>query len=232
MLPPSCGEPVGSFVRKNKSGETNGALPAEEALRWETILRDILIPRLTEAKGDAFAAFDAETFRDLLSRADVFDPPGAPDASTPASEAAAQDDGPVANDPEIVATVFTGAAQPAVLTALQAIDWLQTRFGADIDHESAFGPPQLTVSESGAGTAIGSVSIDSLGADIAALAQNALVGFGDRAIIGADEGDLVGGMFLVIDSNGQAGFQYGEDEILVLFKGLPSTDLTVEVPLI
>ena len=219
-------------MRKNKSDESNGAVPTEAALRWEAILRDVLIPRLTEAKGDAFSAFDAETFRALLSRDEPFDPAAAPDASTPASEAAAQDDGPVANDPEIVATVFTGAAQPAALTALQAVDWLESRFGADIDHESAFGPPQLTVSENGVGTAIGSVSMDSLGADIAALAQGALVSFGDRAIIGANEGDLVGGMFLVIDSNGQAGFQYGEDEILVLFKGLPSTDLTVDVPLI
>lgn len=218
-------------MRRNKTDESNGALPAEAVLRWDIILRDILIPQLAEAKGDAFSAFDAETFRALLSRDDWLDQPAA-GATTPASDAAATDDGPVANDPEIVATVFTGAAQPAVLTALQAVDWLQGRFGAEIDLTTAFGPPQITVSEAGLGSAIGAVSMASLGDDIAALARNALANFGDRAIIGANEGDLVGGMFLVIDANGQAGFQYGEDEILVLFKGLPSTDLTVEVPLI
>ena len=168
----------------------------------------------------------------MLSHDDWLDQPAAAGATTPASDAAATDDEPVANDPEIVATVFTGAAQPAVLTALQAVDWLQGRFGAEIDLTTAFGPPQITVSEAGLGSAIGAVSLASLGDDIAALARNALANFGDRAIIGANEGDLVGGMFLVIDANGQAGFQYGEDEILVLFKGLPSTDLTVEVPLI
>ena len=213
-------------MRKSKSDETNAASLSDATLRWDAIIRDVLIPRLAEAKGDGFAAFDADTVRALLEPADLPEPDETPVAT------AALDDGPVANDPEIVATVFAGVAQPALLTSLQAVDWLQTRFDADIDQDAMFGPPQLTISESGVGAALGSVSMETLGADIAALAQYALVTLGDRAIIGANEGDLAGGMFLVVDVNGQAGFQYGEDEILVLFRGLPGSDLTVEFPLI
>ena len=213
MLPRlRAGNRWGPLVRKNKTNESKPETLADSTL-WDAVLRDILIPRIAEANGDAAAPFDADTFRALLAPT-------------------AQDDEPAATDPEIVATAFTGAAASALLTSLQAVDWLQNRFGADIDNESVFGPPQLTVSENGVGAAVGSVSMETLGVDVAARARNALVNLGDRAIIGADAGDLAGGMFLVIDANGQAGFQYGEDEILVLFRGLPSTDLSVEFPVI
>jgi hypothetical protein len=210
-------------VRKNKTNESNIASFADSNPLWTSVLRDILIPRLAEANGDASAPFDTETFRALLA-------PAAPEPDATPALAAAEDDGSVGADVAIVATVFAGAAQPAALTSVQAFDWLHTRFGADIYQGGVSGQSHIALSEHGVGTAVGGVSMASLGADIAALAQNALVNFGDRAIIGADEGDLAGGMFLVIDANGQAGFQYGEDEILVIFNGLPSTDLSVDLP--
>lgn len=207
-------------MRKSKTSESNNATAADLNPLWDSILRDILIPRVAEENGDDSSPFDADTFRALFT----------PEAATEAS-AAAEDDGSLAAGPEIVATMFAGAAQPAVLTPVQTLDWVHTRFGADNHQGGVSGRSHIALSENGLGTAVGAVSMDSLGADIAALAQSALVNFGDRAIIGANEGDLAGGMFLVIDVNGQAGFQYGEDEILVLMKGLPSTDLAVDVPL-
>lgn len=206
----------GSLVRKSKTGESNNATVSDLNPLWDSILRDILIPGVVHANGVS-SPFDADTLRALFS----------PEISAPAAAA----DNAAGPAPGIVATIFAGAAQPGVPTPTQTLDWLHTRFGADDHGGGMSGASHIALSDNGLGTAVGSVSIGSLGADIAALAQNALINFGDRAIIGASEGDLAGGMFLVVDVNGQAGFQYGEDEILVLFKGLPSTDLAADVPL-
>jgi hypothetical protein len=210
---------VGSLVRKTKTSEFNNASVAIVDPLWDSILRDILIPRLVEATGDSSFPYDADTFRALL----------APEAST--AESAGSQDVAAAPGAESADTILAGAAQPAALMPVEAFNWLQPRFGSENHQGGVSGPSHIALAESGLGTAIGAVSMGSLGADIAALAKNVLINFGDRAIVGASEGDLAGGLFLVIDANGREGFQYGEDEILVIFKGLPSTDLAVDLPL-
>lgn len=93
------------------------------------------------------------------------------------------------------------------------------------DFDSALDRIDLSTAVSGFGAAIegGTLSAASLDDDLAA----ALGGLGaNRAVwFAPDAGDLAGTIFLVVDANGEAGYQAGEDYLFAI-GGAPLTDLT------
>ena len=242
----------GPQVRKNRTDESNQASQADAALRWQTVLRDILVPHSADAQPGGIASVDFDALRALLATSATADPASAPDASVPNSDGllpdirvllplpetgdeieagagatlgdalAAGDHGPAAIDDEFSATMFASLLQRSTPFTVELFT----------ERELGLGLPQPAVTESGADAAMGSLSIATLGADLGQLVGNGLANFGDSMLVGANGGDLAGAAFLIIDANGQAGFQAGEDEVLVVFRGLPSTDLSVDIPLI
>ncbi len=242
----------GPRVRKNRTDESNQGAQADAALRLQTVLRDILVPHSAEAPADGISFFDFDSLRALLASSATADPASAPDAFVPNSDGlvpdirvpltvpetgdaneagtaatlgdtvAAGDHGPAAVDEEFSATMFASLLQRSTPFTIELFS----------ERELGLGLPQPAVTESGGDAAMGSLSIATLGADLNQLVGNGLANFGDSMLVGANGGDLAGGAFLIIDTNGQAGFQAGEDEVLVVFRGLPNTDLTVDIPLI
>jgi Ca2+-binding RTX toxin-like protein len=65
----------------------------------------------------------------------------------------------------------------------------------------------------------GALSLASFDADLA-VALGGLLGGGEAALFTADAGDMAGRNFLVIDGNGQAGYQAGQDYVLELVNPL------------
>jgi Ca2+-binding RTX toxin-like protein len=61
----------------------------------------------------------------------------------------------------------------------------------------------------------GRLSAGSFAADLTA-ALEGILGVGDAALFTPDQGDLAGRIFLVVDANGRAGYQSGEDFLLEL----------------
>ena len=69
----------------------------------------------------------------------------------------------------------------------------------------------------------GSLSQTSFDADLGAAASG--LGANQAVLFTADEGDLAGTVFLVVDGNGQTGYQSGEDYVIAI-GGVPLEDLT------
>ena len=69
----------------------------------------------------------------------------------------------------------------------------------------------------------GSLSTASFDGDLAALLGG--LGAGRAAWLSADAGDLAGRIFLIVDGNGQAGYQSGQDYVFEI-QGAPLADLT------
>ena len=61
----------------------------------------------------------------------------------------------------------------------------------------------------------GSLSTSSFDADLAA-AMNGVLGAGQAALFTASAGTLAGRTFAVVDANGQAGYQAGQDYVIEL----------------
>jgi hypothetical protein len=71
----------------------------------------------------------------------------------------------------------------------------------------------------------GSLSIASFDADLSAALGGPALGAGHAVLFTADQGDLAGQAFLVVDANGQAGYQAGEDYVIHL-AAAPPADLS------
>lgn len=101
--------------------------------------------------------------------------------------------------------------------------------GADYDTIGDFNPASdridLHVDVRGFATTVssGALSRDSFDADLGALLGG--LGTNQAAWVAPDSGDLAGTIFLVIDANGQAGYQAGEDYVIAI-GGSPLEDLT------
>jgi hypothetical protein len=101
--------------------------------------------------------------------------------------------------------------------------------GADYDTLADFDPVHdhidLPGSVSGFATPItsGSLSTATFGTDLAGLLGG--LGASQAVWLSADAGDLAGKIFLIVDGNGQAGYQDGQDYVLAI-AGSPLADLT------
>jgi hypothetical protein len=70
-------------------------------------------------------------------------------------------------------------------------------------------------------TPLGQLSMATLDADLDALLATTGVKAGDHVLVGASSGDLAGSLFLVFETNGQAGYQAGVDEVFLITPGAP-----------
>lgn len=101
--------------------------------------------------------------------------------------------------------------------------------GADYDILADFNPSadkidlEVTVGGFDAAIQSGTLSQGSFNADLGAALAG--LGAGRATLYTPDAGDLAGTIFLVVDANGQAGYQAGEDYVFAL-TGATLADLT------
>ena len=76
-----------------------------------------------------------------------------------------------------------------------------------------------------AAVAAGTLSADSFDEDLAAALAADALGAGQAVLFTPDSGDLAGTVFLVVDANGEAGYQAGEDLVIAL-PGAEATDIS------
>jgi len=79
---------------------------------------------------------------------------------------------------------------------------------------------QAQVSEEGSPTVHGALSAESLGSDLATLLDG-MLDLDGRALVVANDGELAGSVFLVVDANGRPGFQPEEDLVFQVGDVLP-----------
>jgi Ca2+-binding RTX toxin-like protein len=84
-------------------------------------------------------------------------------------------------------------------------------------------PVTVTALDSAVGH--GSLSTASFDADLSAALDASALGAGHAVLFTADQGELSGQTFLVVDANGQAGYQAGEDYVIHL-ANQPPADLS------
>jgi hypothetical protein len=83
----------------------------------------------------------------------------------------------------------------------------------------------VTVTALDAAVSHGSLSTASFDADLSAALGASALGAGHAVLFTADQGELSGQTFLVVDANGQAGYQAGEDYVIHL-AAAPPADLS------
>jgi Ca2+-binding RTX toxin-like protein len=140
---------------------------------------------------------------------------------------------------------FTGGSGADVLYGLGGADRLEGGGGADrfvytaVSESSGSGYDtivgfnfaedkiDLHVGVTGLAAAVngGKLSIASFDADLAALLGGTKLGAGQALFFTASAGDLAGKAFLVVDANGKAGYQPGED-FVIHFDTAPAADLS------
>lgn len=109
------------------------------------------------------------------------------------------------------------------LDSLEGVSML--RLAALIEPRVGLTLGQAKVSENPQVLQLGDVSLATIGADLADLLGPDILAAGGTSFVGADSGSLTGHLFLVVDRNGKAGYQAGEDEVLVVGSSDPVPSL-------
>jgi hypothetical protein len=170
-------------------------------------------------------------------------PLGASDGLT--FDGSSESDGRFVFDGGAGADHFTGGGGEDVLYGLGGADTLAGGAGADrfaytavsestgshydtiVDFQFGEDVIDLPVTVTALDQAVGhgSLSTVSFGADLSAALGASALGAGHAVLFTADQGELSGQTFLVVDANGQAGYQAGEDYVIHL-AAAPPADLS------
>lgn len=113
---------------------------------------------------------------------------------------------------------LTGGGGADLFAYLGAADSSGAGYDSLVDFDAGADRIDLPVAVSGFGEAIegGSLSAASFDEDLAAALGEDGLGAGKAVLFTPDAGDLAGTLFLIVDGNGEAGYQAGEDFVFAL----------------
>jgi Ca2+-binding RTX toxin-like protein len=113
---------------------------------------------------------------------------------------------------------LTGGGGADLFAYLGAADSSGAGYDSLLDFDAGADRIDLPVAVSGFGEAIegGSLSAASFDEDLAAALGEDGLGAGRAVLFTPDAGDLAGTLFLIVDGNGEAGYQAGEDFVFAL----------------